>query len=193
MMCANADCGARASDMPGLTDRQTLGLKSMLGIVPDKVVRNLQLALVEEAMLGGSIASVHELVCNEAADRRLRRLVLAPVGALCRPSEWKAVSFPEATPLLLWRALKETAPALVEEAALASGRPLEPDAQTDPVYDQLCLSAAQGLRCEGKAFEKAVTCSTPPPGTVRRPSPAIWTWPRSPARRSPGCPTGLAG
>src|SRR5665213_823340 len=98
MMRATANFGARASGMPGLTDRQTLGLKSMLGIVPDQVVRNLQLALVEEATLGGSIASVHELVCNEAADRRLRRLVLAPVGPLCKLSEWKAAAFPEATP-----------------------------------------------------------------------------------------------
>ena len=141
--------------MPGLTDRQILGLRTVFGVVTDSVVRNLQLALAEEATLGGPIAGVHELICNEAADRRLRRLVLAPVGLLCRPSEWKAVSFPEATPLLLWRALKETAPALIEEAAAASCKPLEPDAPTDPVYDQLCLSAAQGLRCEAKAFEKA--------------------------------------
>jgi hypothetical protein len=143
--------------MPGLTESQTLGLKALFGMVTDGLVRNLQIALAEESTLGGPIATVHELVCNEAADRRLRRLVLAPVGALCRPSEWQAVSFPEATPLLLWRALKETSPALVEEAAQASYKPLEPDAPTDPVYDQLCLSAAQGLRCEARAFEAANT------------------------------------
>ncbi len=141
--------------MPGLTDQQILGLKSVFGVVADQVVRSLQLALAEEAMHGGPTAAVHELLCNEAADRRLRRLVFAPVGLLCRPSEWKAVSFPEATPLLLWRALKETAPAMIEEAAAASGKLLEPDAATDPVYDQLCLLAAQGLGCEAKAFERA--------------------------------------
>ena len=143
--------------MPGLTESQTAGLKVLFGMVSDGLVRNLQIALAEESTLGGPIATVHELLCNEAADRRLRRLVLAPVGALCRPSEWQAVSFPEATPLLLWRALKETSPTLVEEAAQASYKPLEPDAPTDPVYDQLCLSAAQGLRCEARAFEAANT------------------------------------
>jgi hypothetical protein len=141
--------------MSGLTDRQILGLKTVFGVVTDALVRNLQIALADEATRGGPFAAVYELVCNEAADRRLRRLVLAPVGALCRPSAFEAVSFPEATPRLLWRALKETAPALVEEAAAASGKPLDPDAATDPVYDQLCLSAAQGLRCEAKAFQQA--------------------------------------
>jgi hypothetical protein len=141
--------------MTGLTDSQTLGLKTLFGVVSDGLVRNLRLALAEEASLGGAIGAVHALLCNEAADRRLRRLVLAPVSALCRPSPWKAVSFPEATPLLLWRALKETSPALVQEAAAASGRPLDADAATDPVYDQLCLMAAQGLRCEARAFQAA--------------------------------------
>ena len=141
--------------MPGLTESQTLGLKTLFGVVTDGLVRSLQIALGEEATLGGPIAVVHELLCNEAADRRLRRLVLAPVGSLCRVSEWKAVSFPEAAPLLLWRALKETSPDLVEEAAAASCRPQDPDAPTDPVYDQLCLLAAQGLRCEARAFQAA--------------------------------------
>jgi hypothetical protein len=141
--------------MPGLTESQTQGLKTLFGVVTDGLVRSLQIALAEEATLGGPITVVHELLCNEAADRRLRRLVLAPVGSLCRPSEWKAVSFPEAVPLLLWRALKETSPDLVEEAATASCRPQEPDTPTDPVYDQLCLLAAQGLRCEARAFQAA--------------------------------------
>jgi hypothetical protein len=81
--------------------------------------------------------------------------VLAPVGPLCRPSEWQAVTFPTAVPLLLWRALKETSPEIVQEAAAASRKPHEPDTPTDPVYDQLCLLAAQGLRCEARAFQAA--------------------------------------
>jgi hypothetical protein len=156
MMRANANFGGASDDgMPGLTDSQTLGLKTLFGVVTDALVRDLQLALADEATRGGAIAVVHELVCNEAADRRLRRLVLAPVTPLGRPSAWKAASFPEATPLLLWRALKETAPALVEEAAAASCKLAEVDAPTDPVYDQLCLSAAQGLRGEARAFQQA--------------------------------------
>jgi hypothetical protein len=141
--------------MPGLTDSQIIGLKTLFGMVADSVVRNLDVALAEEAALGGPIVAVHDLLAREAADRRLRRLVLAPVGALCRPSPWRAVSFPEATPRLLWSALKETSPGLIAAAATASLKPLDADGSSDPIYDQLCLAAAQGLRCEARAFQRA--------------------------------------
>ena len=140
--------------MPGLTDSQIIGLKTLFGVVADGVVRNLEVALAEEASLGGPIVAVHDLLAKEAADRRLRRLVLEPIGALCRPSAWEAVSFPETTPMLLWSALKETSPDLVAGAAEASLKPHDSEGATDPVYDQLCLSAAQGLRCELKAFQR---------------------------------------
>ena len=127
----------------------------MFGAVTDTVVSSLELALAEDAARGGPMAAVHELVSKEASERRLRRLVFAPVAPLCRTSTWSPVAFPAATPALLWAALKETALALTEAAEAASLAPVEADAPTDPIYDELCLAAAQGLRNEAKAFNAA--------------------------------------
>src|SRR5579871_652218 len=142
--------------MPALTDAQTRGLTRLLSVATDPVVRRLEVALAEDAENGGSLAAVHRLVAREAAERRLRALAFAPVVGLCRPSPWKTAAFPASTVERLWTALKDSAPAKIAAAEAASEAPAgAADQPLDPVFDELCLMAAQGLRNEASAFQAA--------------------------------------
>ena len=139
--------------MPGLSDSQISGLTRLLAVATDPVVRHLEVALAEDAAGGGAIALVHRLVAREAAERRVRGFALGPVVGLCRPSPWKAVSFPSSVPAKLWIALKDAAPGMVTAAEEACGAVAAADDPVNPVFDELCLLAAQGLRNEAKPFE----------------------------------------
>src|SRR5580704_6884471 len=138
--------GASWCAVPGLTDSQIAGLRTLFAVATDAVVRNLELALAEDAARGGPIAAVHQMAAEEARDRRVRSVVLGPVAALCRPSQWSGVRFPAAALSAVWRGLKDAEPAqaLAAEQAMSAARDV---AEPMPgVYDELCLAAAQGLR-----------------------------------------------
>jgi predicted RNase H-like HicB family nuclease len=143
--------------MPGLSESQIAGLKMLFSVANDSVVRNLELALSEDAARGGPIAAVHQMAASEALGRRVRTVVLAPIAPLCRPSAWGTVSFPPNTLALIWNALKESASAQVHSAAAACVSPPPADEPPPAVYDELCLAAAQGLRNEAKSFHAANT------------------------------------
>src|ERR1700722_10709254 len=98
--------------MPGLTDTQASVLRTLFGSAPDSAVRNLERALSEEAMGGGSMAAVYNLVAKEAYERRAKQVVFEPVIALCAPKG----DFPPQTVKALWAALHEVAPSDVEMA-----------------------------------------------------------------------------
>jgi len=145
--------------MPGLTESQITGLKTLFAVANDQVVRSIEAALAEDAGRGGAIAAVHGMAAREAAERKLRALVLGPVIPLCRPSSWSAVSFPAKTPALLWAALRESEPERVAAAAAVAEAPppKDPDEPPSSILDELCHAAAQGLRSEAPAFQAANT------------------------------------
>jgi hypothetical protein len=141
--------------VPGLTDSQITGLKTLFAVATDPVVRNLELALAEDAARGGPIAAVHQMAAEEARDRRVRSVVLGPVAPLCRPSPWSAVRFPAAALSAVWRGLKDAEPAQVLAAEQAMSAARDAAEPTPGVYDELCLAAAQGLRNEARSFRAA--------------------------------------
>ncbi|HXQ45239.1 MAG TPA: hypothetical protein VN806_01410 [Caulobacteraceae bacterium] len=141
--------------MPGLTDSQIAGLKTLFAVATDSVVRSLELALAEDAARGGPIAAVHQMAAEEARDRRVRGVVLGPVTALCRPSQWSTVSFPAAALSLVWRGLKDAESKQVRLAEEAASAARDVGAPTPGVFDELCLAAAQGLRNEARSFQPA--------------------------------------
>jgi hypothetical protein len=141
--------------VPGLTDSQIAGLKTLFSVATDAVVFNLELALAEDAGRGGPIAAVHQMAAEEARDRRVRGVVLGPVARLCRPSSWSTVAFPAAALSAVWRGLKDAEPAQLRAAEEATSAPREAGEPTPAVFDELCLAAAQGLRNEARSFQAA--------------------------------------
>ena len=141
--------------MPPLSEPQIAGLKRLFAVANDAVVTSLEAALAEDAASGGAMAAVHRMAADEARERRVRAAVLGPVAPLCRPSSWSPVGFPPATLLLVWTALKESAPAQVEAAVAAHAKHRVGDEPSPAVFDELCLAAAQGLRYEANAFQAA--------------------------------------
>jgi hypothetical protein len=141
--------------VPGLTDSQIAGLKTLFAVATDAVVRNLELALAEDAARGGPIAAVHQMAAEEARDRRVRGVVLGPVARLCRRSSWGTVAFPAAALSAVWRGLKDAESAQVRAAEEATSAPRGAGEPTPAVFDELCLAAAQGLRNEARSFQAA--------------------------------------
>jgi hypothetical protein len=141
--------------VPGLSERQVVGLKTLFSVATDSVVRSLEVALAEDAARGGPIAAVHEMASAEARDRRVRGVVLGPVAPLCRPSPWSAMRFPSAALAATWKGLRESLSAEVQAAAEACAAPRADDEPPPAVFDELCLAAARGLRNETRSFQVA--------------------------------------
>jgi len=141
--------------MPGLTDTQASVLRTLFGSAPDSAVRNLERALSEEAMGGGSMAAVYNLVAKEAYERRAKQTVFEPVIALCAPKG----EFPALTAKVLWAALRAVCASDVELAIGFASKKKPSDASVAAaaeIYDRLCLAAAAGLRDEKPAFARAI-------------------------------------
>ena len=142
--------------MTGLTDTQASVLRTLFGSAPDSAVRNLERALSEEAMGGGSMAAVYGLVAKEAYERRAKLTVFEPVIALCAPKG----EFPFQTPKALWAALGEGSKSDVELAVGFASKKNPSDASlaaAGEIYDRLCLAAAAGLREAKPAFAPAIS------------------------------------
>jgi hypothetical protein len=142
--------------MPGLTESQLSVLRTVFGAASNPIIADLEQALAGEASRGGPIAAVHELLSKEAVARRVRAVVFEPIMPMCRPSPVGGVQFPAAAPVLLWAALSEAAPAEAQAAEAASLRPADDETPPDPVFDELCLIAAQNLRNESPGFTAVI-------------------------------------
>ena len=142
--------------MPGLTEHQLSVLRTVFGAASNPIIADLEQALAGEAIRGGPIAAVHELLSKEAVARRVRAAVFEPILPMCRPSPIGAVQFPAGAPILLWAALSEAAPEQAHAAEAASLRATDDEARPDPVYDELCLIAAQNLRHESPSFAPVI-------------------------------------
>jgi len=136
-------------------------LKMVMGLIeqaPDAAVRHLQRALSADHGHDVGLSSVQRLVEAEAADRRTRNLVLAPIAPLCAaPGPFTGLHFPPRTLSLIWKTLKaEAADDVAEAAALAED--WKPDSPTS-VFDLLCARTVAGLREREEAFAAAAAAA----------------------------------
>jgi hypothetical protein len=143
--------------MPNLSASQTAVLRSIFGAAPDGAVCSLEQALRGEATRGGPMAGVYELVAHEAAERKVRSAVFAPLIRLCAHAPGSAIRFPSAVIPLLWSAVRMAEPGLAQSAMVFSAQKTE-SPQAVECYNQLCMAAAAGLRLEADEFVVAVDC-----------------------------------
>jgi hypothetical protein len=119
-------------------------IRTLVETAPDAALRSLELAL-SSAGATGSLASVRGLVEDETASRFVRNNILAPIVPLCAKRREGQVQFPSAVLPRLWRALKAEVPSRVEDAA-AKCNPWDLEQGVPDVFDDLCKTAAAGLR-----------------------------------------------
>lgn len=139
--------------MAGLSDRKMEIVRTLVETAPDSVVSSLHAALAEatgDSPLGG----VRRMVEAEARDRNLRNVVLLPMVAMCVGDgrDPHKLTFPSRALSLSWRALKQTAPAVVRNAELAL-YDYRPGASSTEHFDRLVRLLAKGIRtAEAKPF-----------------------------------------
>lgn len=135
-------------------------IRTLVETAPDAALRSLELAL-SSAGATGSLAAVRGLVEDETANRFVRNNILAPIVPLCQPRGQGCVAFPSPVLGRLWKALKVIVPARVEEAT-AKCNPWDLEQGTPEVFDELCKTAAAGLRDpENAAFDSVRSLCDP--------------------------------
>lgn len=153
--------------MAGLSPQKIAMLRTLVSASPDELVRMLESAISADGA-GGPLAAIGAMVEAEASERALRFAVLAPVAPLFRPAmEDERPAFPRGALGALWLALKDDAPDMVREAAVAM-QYLDPDEPSPPVFDELCARATQGLIDEDKpGYAAAIAaCEAARPGSA---------------------------
>jgi hypothetical protein len=135
-------------------------IRTLVETAPDSALRSLELALAG-AGSQGALASVRGLVEDETADRFIRNNVLAPIVPLCAARGQGCTAFPRPVLSRLWRALRVVAPSRVAEAT-AKCNPWDLEQGTPDVFEDLCKTAASGLRDpENAAFDSVRSLCDP--------------------------------
>lgn len=135
-------------------------IRTLVETAPDAALRSLELAL-SSAGATGSLAAVRGLVEDETAHRFVRNNILGPIVPLCATRREGQVQFPSVVLPRLWRALRSVAPSRVEEAA-AKCNPWDLEQGVPDVFDELCKTAAAGLRDpENAAFDSVRSICDP--------------------------------
>ncbi|MEW5685116.1 MAG: hypothetical protein AB1942_09370 [Pseudomonadota bacterium] len=152
--------------MTALNERQIQIVRTLVETAPDKVVGSLRQALADTAP-ATALGGVRRLVEAEVADRTLRNMVLQPIAPMCVTPEAdsQAMTFPPRVLGLIWRALRETSPHVVEQLRN------DVDDESPPhtiiaASDLLAKTAAAGLRArEVEGFRVAAElCDQARPG-----------------------------
>jgi hypothetical protein len=143
--------------MANLTASQSAVLRSIFVAAPDTVVFGLEKALRGEAGRPGSMAAVYSLLSDEAAQRKVRGMVFAPLMKLCSASTPGVIRFPKAAIALTWAALVQAQPQMTKAAITASTAKTQ-DAAAIDLFNKLCVIAAEGLREEKPEFAVAADC-----------------------------------
>jgi len=129
--------------MGEFNEARLLAIRDLLQRAPDFAVQSLSSLLASDQSNDSSLHLVRQLVSAEAADRRFRNLAFEPLAVLCKPpTALPHLSFPPATPALLWQAVKTYRPSLV--ARLEAERKAE-RRETLALMDEICAAAAEGL------------------------------------------------
>jgi hypothetical protein len=118
-------------------------VRGLIEQAPDSAVRTLLTAL-SDGELDAGLAAVKTIIDAEAADRRARNAVLAPIAPLCAVGGFSHITFPPRTLAQIWKGLKALAPGEVDRvrALLADWLPDESSPET---FDTLCATAAVEL------------------------------------------------
>jgi hypothetical protein len=142
--------------MSGLSQRQASIITALFAAAGDSAVLQIEQALSEEADQGGPLGEVCTLISKEARERRLRAAVLGPVIPLCKPSSLGDRRFPTEVMPLLWRALRQAHPDLIDEAEQACFGISDNEEHGFELYDNLCALAAEGLRSADAPFAATI-------------------------------------
>jgi hypothetical protein len=139
--------------MGQLSEAKLSIVKGLIEQAPDSAVRNLLLALAADGPHDASLTRVQQLLEAETADRNLRNTAFAPIAPLCAaPRPFSGPTFPPRTLALIWKVLKQEAPADVEAARAYLNHWRGGNASPD-ILDLLCARTARGLRTSGGPFE----------------------------------------
>jgi hypothetical protein len=127
--------------MGELNEARLLAVRTLLQRAPDFAVQSLSSLLASDQSNDRSLRLVRALVSAEAEERRFRSLAFEPLAVLCKtPTALPHLSFPPATPKLLWQAVKAKEPSFAGLWA-----PTEDRRETVRLMDEICAAAAQGL------------------------------------------------
>jgi hypothetical protein len=129
--------------MGELNEARLIAIRSLLQRAPDYTVRSLSSLLASDQSNDRSLQLVRQLVGAELRDRRLRSLAFEPLSVLCKPpTTMPRLSFPPATPTLLWHAVKAYCPSIF---ARLEAEPKADKRSTLKLLDEICAAAAEGL------------------------------------------------
>ncbi len=133
--------------MTSLSEGQLGSVRTLIQTASDSAIRALEMTLSSGAERHDAMRVIQQVVAGEAADRRSRNLVFAPLAPLSAPASACVhdVRFPPVALSHLWRGLKAEAAGEVQ-AALATASDYDSEASADAGFDALCLKAAKGLR-----------------------------------------------
>ncbi len=133
--------------MGNLSESQLGTVRTLIKAASDSAIRDLQQALSAGAEQHQTMRLIQKMVTDEAADRRGRDHVFAPLTPLCsgRSRGPGGLLFPPQTLARLWRGLHEASPVTVAAAIQAAGE-FDPPVLVGEMYDGLCVTAAAGLR-----------------------------------------------
>ncbi|MCR5878866.1 hypothetical protein [Phenylobacterium sp. J367] len=132
--------------MVALSERKIALVKGLVAAAPDKVVGGLQAALADH-MGDSPLANVRKLVEAEAAERRLRNVILQPIVPMCvgHGTDPHGLHFPSIALGYLWKGLKALDPAGVDAAARAL-YDYRPGESSNAPFDALVQRAADAVR-----------------------------------------------
>ncbi len=132
--------------MGALSERKIEIVRSLVEAAPDRIVGGLQAALAETTS-ESALAGVRKLVDAEAAERRLRNIVLQPLAPMCvgDGKAADALTFPVRVLPTIWRGLRALEPQAVRDAEVAF-RDYSPQEPPPEVFDLLLRRTAECLR-----------------------------------------------
>jgi hypothetical protein len=152
--------------MVALSERKIALVRSLVAAAPDKVVGGLQAAL-QNHMGDSSLASVRRLVEAEAAERRLRNVILLAIVPMCvgHGGDRHGLYFPSIALGYLWKGLKALDPEGIKVAADAL-YDYRPGVSSNAPFDAVVAKAARAVRAgEPREFALVKTlCDGARPG-----------------------------
>jgi hypothetical protein len=129
--------------MGEFNEARLLTVRALLQRALDFTVQSLSSLLASDQSRDRSLHLVRQLVGTEVEDRRFRSLVFEPLAVLCKPPmTLPHLSFPAATPTLLWQAVKAYRPGF---DAQLQAKPKASRRETLTLMNEICATAAEGL------------------------------------------------
>ena len=145
--------------MSHMSDDKLALVRGLIAQAPDTAIQSLLAALNADSRHDESLTAVQYMVETEAADRRARNLVFAPIAPLCGASgPFCALTFPPRALWLIWKALKDEAPDEIATAKALVNHWRDSESSAE-VFDRLCARAAVGLRRGEGGFGAAASAA----------------------------------